>query len=228
MADRAEAPLASQPRIAGGEAAALVAWLVIEPIGDLAPGDPQATTRAWFDELRLAAPLAGGLRTIGLDEGEAWAASDVVRMLLHLPTRSDIRGPAGGRDARLVERWLADDAIRTAIGVNTWEGAQYIDRDRFAATLRWAARLDELRGHVTGDPAFVARLSSAAEAAGYRVDRLTESLAGPARAKAPSARPKRARAIEPAAAGTGADAPPAKAAKTVAPRPGKPRRPPKG
>ena len=186
------------------DVAALLTWIVIEPIGDMAPGDPGATTRAWFDELRLAAPLAGGLRRVGLDEGEAWAASDLVRVLLHLPRPSDIRGPIRQRDAKLIERWLADDTIRTAIGVNTWEGAQYLDRDRFAAMLGWAARLDELRGN-KGDPAFVARLSAAAEAAGYRVDRLAQSLAGPVPAKAAIARPKRSGAIEPNAVARGRD-----------------------
>jgi glycosidase len=183
MAGRAERGLGSDAPTDRGEAAALIAWLVIEAIGEMAPGDPAATTRAWFDELRLAAPLAGGLRKVDLDESQAWAASDLVRVLLHLPRPSDVRGPLHGRDAKLLERWLADDSIRTAIGVNTWEGVQYLDRDRFALMLAWAARLDVLSGRGKPNPGFVERLLSAAEAAGYRVDRLAEAVAAPASAE---------------------------------------------
>jgi hypothetical protein len=203
-AARAELGLGPEPPADRGEAAALVAWLLIEPIGEMAPGEPAATTRAWFDELRLAAPLAGGLRKVDLDEGEAWAASDLVRVLLHLPRPSDVRGPLVQRDGKLFERWLADDSIRTAIGVNTWEGVQYVDRDRLAAMLRWAARLDVLGGRATPDRSFVERLMAAAEAAGYRVDRLVEALAAPkpAAAKRPAAKrgpaaPKKASPLAP-------------------------------
>jgi hypothetical protein len=215
MADRAEVGLGPEPTLDRGDAAALLAWLMIEPIGAMAPGDPAATTRAWFDELRLAAPLAGGLRKVDLDEGQAWAASDLFRVLLHLPRPSDVRGTAGQRDAKLLERWLADDSIRTAIGVNTWEGVQYFDRDRFAAMLAWAARLDALSGRVKPDAGFVARLMAAAEAAGYRVDRLAETLAAPAPA-----------AAKPAAA-RGTPAKPRPAASKKAAPPAKPKRRPK-
>ena len=70
-------------------------------IGELAPGaDVAATSAAWFDELRLAPVVAGGLRAAGLDEGEAWAAADRIRVLLALPRPSTIRGRGGAlRDA---------------------------------------------------------------------------------------------------------------------------------
>src|SRR5262249_5974881 len=147
---------------------------------DLAPGDPAVTSRAWFDELRFAAPLAAGLRSVGLDEGQAWAAADLVRVLLHLPRPSQIRGPAGQRDVKLLEHWLADPTIRTAIGVNTWQGVEYLDRDRFGRMLDLAVWLDRGKDRSARDRALPTRLRAAAEAAGYRVDRLLASLTEPA------------------------------------------------
>ena len=114
-------------------------------LGELAPGaDVAATSRAWYDELRLAGALASGLREAGLDEGEAWAVADLVRVLLALPRPSGLRGPARTSDARLLDQWLARDVVRTAIGLNTWQGVEYVDRDAFEAMLRWAARLDAI------------------------------------------------------------------------------------
>jgi glycosidase len=175
------------------DAAVIVTWAWLEPMGSMAPGDRAATTRAWFDELRLAAPLVSGLRHAGFDESEAWTAADLVRTLLHLARPSQIKGAARERDRRLLEGWLADDTIRPAIGVNAWQGVEYIDRDRFARMLTWTVQLERLAGQ-TSDRTLIERLSAAADAADYRVDRLLTSLAGPApstvvRSKQPSRRP---------------------------------------
>ncbi len=125
--------------------AALLVWLALDRMGALAPGpDVAATSRAWYDELRLPGALAAGLRDIGLDEADAWAVTDLVRVLLALPRPSGLRGPARTADARLIEAWLARDPVRTAIGLNTWQGVEYLDRDRFEAMLRWAVRLDAI------------------------------------------------------------------------------------
>jgi glycosidase len=180
------------------DTAAMVTWAWLSPIGDLAPGDPAATTRAWFDELRLAAPLVQGLRHAGLDEAEAWTAADLVRTLLHLARPSQVKGPQRERDHRLIERWLADETIRPAIGVNTWQGVEYIDRDRFARMLGWTARLERFAGQ-TGDRTLVERLLAAAEAAGYRVDRLLASLVAPSTLSSTAPPPARKR---PASGGT--------------------------
>jgi glycosidase len=193
--------------------AGLLGWLLLDRSGELAPGaDVSATTRAWFDELRLAGALASGLREAGFDEGQAWAAADLVRVLLSLPRPSALRGPVRTLDARLLEQWLARDVVRTAIGLNAWQGTEYVGRDAFITMLRWATRLDAIDAAMADRPAgeagavatrpkarrpgrgdLVDRLSTEAEAAGYRVDRLREALA-PRRPNPRSRRgPRRAR-----------------------------------
>jgi hypothetical protein len=139
----------------------------------LAPGsDISATSAAWFDELRLAPVLAVGFRGAGLDEAASWAAADHVRVLLALPRPSEIRARGAARDARLIERWAGRDAVRAAMGVNTWEGVEWLDRERFTALLEWAVRLDAIDAGGTADRATVERLAASAAAAGYRMDRL--------------------------------------------------------
>jgi glycosidase len=161
--------------------AAMLVWLALAHTGELATGaDVAATSRAWYDELRLPGALAAGLHDAGLDEAEGWAVADLVRVLLALPRPSSVPGAARTADARLLERWLAIDVVRTTIGLNSWQGVEYLDRDAFARTLDWAVRLDAVDG-ATGRPragleTLASRLSTAAEAAGYRVDRLQASL----------------------------------------------------
>ncbi len=165
--------------------AALLTWLAFARMGALAPGpDVAATSRAWYDELRLPGAVAAGLRDVGYDEADAWAVADLVRVLLALPRPSSLRGPARTADARLVDAWLARDLVRTAIGLNTWQGVEYLDRDRFEAMLRWVVRLDALdppsvaavapRSRTTPD--LVVRLGAAAADSDFRVDRLLVTL----------------------------------------------------
>jgi glycosidase len=163
--------------------AALLGWVVLSRLGELAPrADVAATSLAWYDELRLAPVVAGGFRVAGLDEASAWGVADLVRVLLALPRPSSVRGRGRARDLRLLEGWLARDVVRTAMGVNTWESVEWLDRERFANLLRWAARLDALETGREPDEALVERLGDAAAAAGYRVDALLASLTGPTRA----------------------------------------------
>ncbi|MEO8572217.1 MAG: alpha-amylase family glycosyl hydrolase, partial [Chloroflexota bacterium] len=176
--------------------ATLFAWLTISGTGGLAPGaDPAATSLAWYDELRLPGALVAGLHDTGFGEGEAWAITDEVRVLLALPRPSTVRESTKVAAARLVNRWLRTEPTRVAIGVNTWEGIEYVDRDRFREILAWAVRLDVIDApdeKASAASARVAvRLAEAAEAAGYRVDRLRTLLATPVPAAKPEPAAKR-------------------------------------
>jgi glycosidase len=178
--------------------AALVGWLIAGRSGTLATGaDVAATSRAWYEELRLAPAMAAGFRDAGLDEGGAWGAAELIHVLLALPRPSALRGRARTADARLLDQWLARDDVRTAIGANTWDGVEYLDRDAFARMLRWAARLDAIDADQPApDDSLVRRFSTLAEDAGYRIDRLRGLLTpvgAPRRAGAPAGQRKRSK-----------------------------------
>jgi hypothetical protein len=136
------------------------------------------------DEPRLVRRAADGpghrhrFRSAGVDEAASWWVADQVRVLLALPRPSGIRGR--GRNGTCADRGMADtDTVRAAMGVNTWEGVEWLDRDRFANLLRWAARLDAIEKGGRPNQKVVDRLTTAAEAAGYRIDALLASLAPP-------------------------------------------------
>ena len=180
--------------------ATLLAWLALSHTGALGARRRRraATSLAWYDELRLPSALVGGLHDTGFDEGEAWAVTDQVRVLLALPRPSTMRGSASVATARLLEAWLGLETVRVAIGVNTWEGVEYLDRDRFRELLAWAVRLDTIDGVATRRRASSARdrrhgWPTAAEVAGYRIDRLRAALVAPRRVPSRSARAPKAR-----------------------------------
>jgi hypothetical protein len=161
----------------GWREAILRSWALLEPLGRLAPTAMAGpTSRAWFDELRLAPVLAAALRERGLDEAAAWSAVERIRLLLTLPRPSNAGGrSAAGRALRLAAAWLDTPETRAFLRVNRWEDAEWFDRDAWDELLGWASDLDALDGRPRSG--VEAELRTAAEATGYRVDRLGDALA---------------------------------------------------
>jgi glycosidase len=179
--DATKAAFAAAEALSRDDRAALLVYLVLSRLGALAPGaDVAATSLAWYDELRLSPVIARGLRSCGLDDSAARSAADTTRVLLALPRPSGLRARGRQRDLRLLERWLAVDPVRGALDVHVSDGEEFLDRDRLVALLAWALRLDAIETDAPPDAALADRFTVAAEAAGYRVDRLREVLSGPA------------------------------------------------
>jgi hypothetical protein len=172
-------------------------WSILEALGKLATGSMVGpTSRAWFDELRFAPVVAGALREADglVDEGGAWAAAERIRSLLALPRPSNVGGKTQAERARrLVEAWLSHPDVRPFIRVNTWEGVEWFGRNEWRELLDWALLLDaieleaerarspEARSTELRDTAkLILDLAALGEDAGYRVDRLRESVAVPA------------------------------------------------
>jgi hypothetical protein len=170
------------------QGAALLIWALLAPLGSLPEGAfVGPTSRAWYEELRLAPVVADALRGRGLDEGAAWWAAERVHTLLDLPLPSSIGGPASTLAARLVDAWLAHPAVRAFLRINTWEGVDYFHGESWLELLAWMDRLERLltpRDERVKRPVELSvlerTLTDAADASGYRVDRLREALGGKA------------------------------------------------
>jgi hypothetical protein len=170
--------------VARERAPILRAWALLEPLGRLAPGAMTGpTSRAWFDELRLAPVIAGALRQHGLDEGAAWAGVERVRLLLTLPRPTNVRGrSAADRTARVVRAWLDDPELRAFLGVNRWQDVEWLDGDAWVELAGWAEHLDSLDGPGRSTRATTAAasaapasdLATAAKRGGYRVAALRD------------------------------------------------------
>jgi glycosidase len=171
--------------------AALDAWAVLAELGSLPPGaDVSATSRAWFEELRLAPVLAAALRGYGLDEATSWGVVERVRALLSLQVAASVRGPVAARPGRVLAAWLERPALRTFLRINAWDGAEYVNREAFEELVAWTERLDRVAGEGGArdrvrrpvERSVVARrLLEAAEAGGYRVDAMVAALSAVAR-----------------------------------------------
>jgi glycosidase len=196
--------------------AALRLWALLAPLGSLAPDAAVGpTSRAWFEELRLAPVVADALRGRGLDEAAAWWAAERVRVLVDLPLASQVGGRLDDRAPRLVEAWLENPAIRGFLRINAWDGVEWFHRESWTELVAWSDRLErvvtpleERAVRPVERSAIARRLLEAGEASGYRVDRLREALAsGVAPGTSSSPRLPRATGLPPgpmdAASGSG-------------------------
>ena len=186
----AERAARAEPVIAAisdpSQEAALRLWTLLAPLGSLASGAPLGpTSRAWYEELRLPAIVAEGLRGRDLDEGAAWWAAERVRTLLDLPLPSTLGGPSTTLPSRLVEAWLAHPAVRAFLRVNSWDGVDWFHGESWQELLAWMDRLErvlmprEERARRPVELSVLERtLLDAAAASGYRVDGLRDALAG--------------------------------------------------
>ncbi len=169
--------------------AALRIWVLLSPLGSLAEGAPVGpTSRAWYEELRLAPVVADGLRGHGLDEGGAWWAAERVRTLLDLPLPSGPGGTAASQASRLVDAWLAHPAVRPFIRVNAWDGVEWFHRESFDELLTWMDRLERLQSEtdrhgrsVVRESAVHRRLAEAAESSRLSRRRAAPGARGNAR-----------------------------------------------
>ncbi len=185
------------------QAAALRVWTLLAPLGSLPAGAMAGpTSRAWYDELRLAPVVAEGLRHRGLDEGAAWWAAERVRLLVDLPVPSMVRGAADAVPLRLVDRWLSHPVARPFLRVNDWEGVAWFHGESMSELCAWASRLEALgavaeRVGMAEPDAVLAQIERAATLSEFRVDRLRDQLFVPG-----AAEPEPGPEAEPAAAST--------------------------
>jgi hypothetical protein len=169
---------------------ALFGRLAGEAIASVADPD-EADSGAAIDELQLGPVLANVFRDLGQDEAAAWRLVALIRLLRRLPLPSSVADrPPDDRSAALVRALVADEAVRTYIRVNLWEGVSWFHRESFEQVLWWMLVLDALgalagktrstakvKARVAEADRLTAALARAGEASGYQLGKLEEAAA---------------------------------------------------
>ena len=154
--------------------ATLLAWLALSRTGALAPGSDVGGDEPGLVRRAAAARARSwpGLHEAGLDEGDG-VGDRGPRPGAARPAPAVARSAArrGRPTARLLDAWLASDVVRARSGSTPGRASSTLDRDEFAAMLRWAVRLDAIERDEAAPRAADASLVEAA-ARGRRGGRL--------------------------------------------------------
>ncbi len=185
--------------------AALRARTVIAALGRLGDAaDVRATASAWFTDLRLGPALERILGASG--RSDAPEAVHRTWLLLRLPAlpraaTGSGRSKGAGDAASIAADWLADDDLRTFLGVHEAGGTTWLRAEPLGTLAAWSLALASAEG--ADEPAAAEaldRVISAAAEAGYALDgwlaRLDGTGAGPAKASSTRAPAKKGRATK--------------------------------
>ena len=166
----------------------LLGWLSIHQLGAvLGESDGPARSRSWIDEWLLGRILAGCLGDLGVSEGDAWRAVDLVRALTtHQDWFRVGVGNLGPRTLRLFETWFEDPDVQRFLHVNRYQGVLWFNKESYEQLLGWllaVAAVAELAEGAEGVEArlvehhtLVSQLLEAGERSGYRVEGLLEGV----------------------------------------------------
>jgi predicted flap endonuclease-1-like 5' DNA nuclease/glycosidase len=149
----------------------LIAWILTRGIAPSA-----AQSRVWLDEYLLAASVE---RTLGeLGQTDAWGGVQRLKLLVSVQVSLEKPNTA---DA-LLAAWTADSDASAALGMNTFEGTVYLNKQQLEASLDDALEIAAFLGTQKEFVPIATGLKRDAEKAGYKLE-LLMNLKKVARAK---------------------------------------------
>jgi hypothetical protein len=150
-----------------------------------------AQSRSWMDELLLGKLIAGTLQDLGLEEGAAWWAVGVVKILIDHPRWCEIEDSSEKRAYQILVDWLRDSEVQQFVQVNRFGGVLWFNHEAFDELLKWMLTLSAVeitaRPELSADETaqgflscydVIGELQRAEESSEYQVVKLMESAQG--------------------------------------------------
>jgi hypothetical protein len=168
----------------------LFGWLFIHALGRVVVEEGfQQQSRSWMDEWLLSKLVAGALRDLGLDEGAAWWAVGVVKILISHQRWFEIEAPKAERAYQILVSWLRDGEVQQFAQVNRYRGVLWFNKEAFDQLLGWMLTVaaveisadpdrpaEEVAREIVGCYDVVKKVQQAEEGSGYQVVKLMEAV----------------------------------------------------
>jgi len=165
-------------------------WLFTHALGKVTGRDDfEQVSRSWIDEWLLGKIIAGALQDLGLDEGAALYAVEMIKVLTSHQRWFQIRSPVEQQAHRVLESWMKDDDVQRILQVNRYQGVLWFNKEAFERLLWWMLLLAAVAMDVEpllpqAEEEFgmaydvVEVLQEAARKSGYQVEALLELVEG--------------------------------------------------
>jgi hypothetical protein len=117
----------------------LLAWVFVHSLGKVISEEAAAQrSRSWMDEWLLSKMMAGVFQELGLDQGEAWRAVGMVKILTsHQQWFARQRSEAGDRPFQVLVSWLRDSEVQQFLQFNRYRGLLWFNQESFDQLLHW-------------------------------------------------------------------------------------------
>jgi len=168
----------------------LFGWLFTHRLDRVAnPAGDGRLSRSWIDEWQLGRFLATAFRDLGLDLAAAEYRVSLIRVLT---SASQWFVDADGQPVsahRALTSWLRDLEGQKVLRINRYQGVLWFNQESFDALLRWMLTISvvdataqpdlpdtDVAAQIAVCYAIVEQLQRAAQASGFQVDRLLETV----------------------------------------------------
>jgi hypothetical protein len=170
----------------------LLAWLFTHTLGKVVDEVGfAAQSRSWMDEWLLGKLVAGALQDMGLDEGAAWWAVGVVKILISHQRWFALETSEKRQPYPVLMSWLRDSEVHQLLRANRYGGVLWFNREAFDQLLAWmlTVAVVEISADPQREPAEIAQeimicydavstLQQASQASEYQIVKLIEAAQG--------------------------------------------------
>ena len=170
----------------------LLGWLFTHALGKaVGEEDSAERSRSWLDEWLLGRIIASALQDLGLDEGAAWWAVGVVKVLINHQSWYELESPRKERAYQILLSWLKDGEVQRLLQVNRYRGMLWFNHEAFDQLLGWMLTLAAVEISAAPEPSaeevaqeivacydVAKKLQKAEEASEYQVVKLMEAAQG--------------------------------------------------
>jgi glycosidase len=168
----------------------LFGWIFIHNLGktgSIEDYENQALT--WIEEWQFGKVLVESLKTLGVEESEAWQAVDVIRLLTGQQSWY-LRVGSQSLDV-ILEEWLADSTVRRFLGINRFKDVLWFNKEALEEFVWWMTLVNMLEAsagtrktstrfveQVLGAYEIVQNILRAEKSSAYQVNKLLKAVKG--------------------------------------------------
>jgi hypothetical protein len=167
--------------------ATLLGWAFTHSLGKVIGAEGASErSRSWIDEWLLGKIIAATLQDLGSDEGAAWWAVGLIKLLISHQHWFDLQAPKKDYAYLALQSWLEDGEVQRFLQVNRYQGILWFNQEAFENLLSWFAAAaavqiisnqpDQAAGRITGNHETIQHLLEAEAKSAYQIERLLEMV----------------------------------------------------
>ena len=116
----------------------LLAWTFTHELGRvIADEDYEERSRTWIDEWLFGKMIAQTYQDLGVEEGEAWWAVALVKLLCAHQNWYEIEAAHNKRAFLVLNAWLQDGDVRNFLHINRYQDILWFNKESFDTLIRW-------------------------------------------------------------------------------------------
>lgn len=167
----------------------LLAWTFTHKLGRvIADEDYEERSRTWIDEWLFGKMIAQTYQDLGVEEGEAWWAVALVKLLCAHQNWYELEAAQNKRAFLVLNAWLQDGDVRNFLHINRYQDILWFNKESFDTLIRWmfmvavvdilaAAEINEaaVKDQILEQYVVIEQLQKAASKSDYQVEKLLEA-----------------------------------------------------